>query len=161
MFDPNQPPPLPGQMQITSQPALSSSQDRWREFFAMQGRQMPTMQQRPQVPPMVAQPQASAPPGGLMGVLYKAAQAKFGKGMATPLADRVGWSASWGSRPTNPPPQVNPQASGPGSAWLRMARRGQQNLPPMQGNPIAAREPMQAPRGMFARPPVGSLGVNR
>lgn len=53
-------------------PNLVSSQDRWKEFFAMQGRQMPTTprplpQQAPQAPPMGGLPQLPPQVGGSLG----------------------------------------------------------------------------------------------
>jgi hypothetical protein len=78
-------------------PQLAAAIAAWQAAQQAQQSALP-----PVTPPMTSPPMMPTQqnvPSGFMGLLYRAAQEKFKRGMATPLADKAGWSAGWGDRP--------------------------------------------------------------
>lgn len=98
MFNPNQLPPLNGQVNATAaQPGLQNAQQRWQQFFAQQGRPMPSTprppQQMPQLPQMLPQ-QAPQQRGSFLQNMFRQGQQRNPVAMREPVAPRSGFFGS-------------------------------------------------------------------
>lgn len=95
-------------------PALAAAIAAFTQGMAQQRARQVTNPGAP-VAPAPAQPQAGRPSGFWQNLLYDTAQQKFGRGLPTPLADRLGWSSAWGQRPLGmqPAPALPNQAAFP------------------------------------------------
>lgn len=80
-------------------PALAAAISAWQNNMAAQRANQAAAPATPGVPAAPVAAPVGPPSGFWQNLAYRTAQEKFNRGLPTPLADRLGWSAGWGTRP--------------------------------------------------------------